>query len=420
MIRAERLPLRGWLLAEAVSLVGTRISMLAIPWFVLTTTGSAAKTGLAAAVEITPLVVMKALGGPLVDRYGARRVAITCDVASFVVVAAVPLLHGAGLLHFWGLLVLVALAGGLRGPGDGAKQAMVPALTAAAGVPLERVTGLHGAVERGASMVGAALAGGLIAWIGAASTLYLDAASFLVAAALIAGATARLPGSSAARPDAERDPAPYLVQLRDGWNFLRRDPVLLGLSLMVATTNLLDLAFSGVLMPVWAERHAGPEAIGLLLAAWSAAAALSALGAARWGHRIPRFATYVIAFAIAGLPRFAVLAFESPRWLLVAVFVLGGFASGFLNPILGAVIYERIPPELTGRVVSLNAAMCWSLMPFGGLLGGLLVAGAGLAPALLVTGTAYLLATLAPLVVPSFRDFDQRPVAPDNESVAIR
>ena len=67
----------GWLTAQAISLLGTRVSMLAIPWLVLTTTGSATQTGLVAAVELTPLVVFKAVGGPLVDRLGPRRVALT-------------------------------------------------------------------------------------------------------------------------------------------------------------------------------------------------------------------------------------------------------------------------------------------------------------------------------------------------------
>ena len=50
---------------------------------------------------------------------------------------------------------------------------------------------------------------------------------------------------------------------------------------------------------------------------------------------------------------------------------------------LGAVLFERIPPGLTGRVTALEGAVCWSLLPFGGLLGGLVVDQAGLTPALL-------------------------------------
>ena len=78
-------------------------------------------------------------------------------------VGAIPLLHEAGWLPFPVFLLLVALAGALRGPGDAAKAALTPAVVAAAGVPMERATGLHSTVERTAGLLGAAAAGGLVA-----------------------------------------------------------------------------------------------------------------------------------------------------------------------------------------------------------------------------------------------------------------
>src|SRR4051794_27869912 len=180
-----RRPLYGWLAAEGVSLVGTRVSMVALPFFVLTTTGSPEKTGLVAVAEMLPLVVLKVLGGPVIDRVGARRVAITCDWASLAVVGSIPLLHSAGLLSFPGFLGLVAVAGALRGPGDAAKHAMTPTLAVAAAVPMERVTGLSSTVERTASMLGAAVAGGLVAVVGPANALIVDALSFGVSALLL-------------------------------------------------------------------------------------------------------------------------------------------------------------------------------------------------------------------------------------------
>ncbi|WP_437740937.1 MFS transporter [Sorangium sp. So ce1504] len=123
---STRRPLYGWLIAEALSLTGTRISLIALPLFVLETTGSATRTGLVALAETLPLVLFKALGGPVIDRVGARRVAIGCDLASTLVVASIPLLYHAGLLGFPLLLALVAVASALRGPGDAAKQALVP------------------------------------------------------------------------------------------------------------------------------------------------------------------------------------------------------------------------------------------------------------------------------------------------------
>ena len=111
---SRRTPLVGWLTAEAVSLTGTRMSMVALPFLVLTTTGSATRTGLVALAEALPMVVLKVLGGPVIDRLGARRVGICCDLGSVVAVGAVPALHLAGLLAFPVLLALVAVAGALR------------------------------------------------------------------------------------------------------------------------------------------------------------------------------------------------------------------------------------------------------------------------------------------------------------------
>jgi MFS family permease len=411
----SRSPLIGALVAEGTSFVGTRVSMIAIPWFVLSTTGSATQTGLVAAAEITPLVLFKALGGPLLDRIGPRRVTLACDLLSAFVVAAIPLLHALGMLSFATLLVLVAVAGSLRGPGDAGKATMSPEIARVAGFSLERVSGLAAAVERTSSMGGAALAGLLVATVGAANALYVDAASFLVSFVVFAIATRGL-GRPVPR-EVDLAPTSYVHELRQGWDFLRTEPVLVAICVMVAVTNLVDQAYTAVLAPVWAkESGAGVAVLGTLFAVMSGASVLGALTAARWGETLPRYRTYVIAFLICGAPRFVVMALESPLWAVFAVTFVAGVASGFLNPILGAVILERIPAPLLGRVSSLNTAICWSLMPLGGVLGGLAVAGLGLSPALLVAGAAYFVTTMAPTRVPSFRRMDRTPA---EESVRV-
>ncbi|MDA0183971.1 MFS transporter [Solirubrobacter phytolaccae] len=402
---SPRRSLYGWLAAEGVSLAGTRVSMVALPFFVLTTTGSPEKTGLVAVAELLPLVVLKVLGGPVIDRVGARRVALVCDGGSVLVVGAVPLLHDAGVLSFPALLALVAVAGALRGPGDAAKHSLIPTLSATAAVPMERVTGLSSTVERTASMLGAVLAGALVAVAGPANALLVDAASFGVSALLLAWA---LPAGTRGLGE-EDDGEPYLERLRAGWRFLRGDRVLVAITVMVALTNLLDLAWSAVLVPVWGvERGGGAGAVGALFATFAGASALGSLLAAAYAERLSRHVTYLVCFLVAGLPRFAVLAFDAPLPGVLAVAVVAGFASGFLNPILGAVIYERVPAPLVGRVSSLSTAACFALMPLGGLVGGFLVAGAGLSTAMLVCGVAYFAVTMLPAIDPRWRELDVR------------
>ena len=271
---------------------------------------------------------------------------------------------------------------------------------------MERVTGLAGAVERLASTFGYAAAGLLVAAIGPTQALMIDAGSFAVSALLIAltAPHRRVPG------DEEPDDAPYLTQLREGWQFLRGDRILVAITSMVAVTNLLDMAYMSVFVPVWAKETGGGAAvIGLLFATFSAAAVLGSVVAATIAERLPRHTTYLVAFLLVGAPRFLVLALDLPIAAVLAVAVVGGFSTGFINPILGAVIFERIPAPLVGRVTSLSDSLCWALIPFGGVAGGLTVAAVGLAPALAVFGAAYFAATMLPALLPQWREIDRRP-----------
>jgi MFS family permease len=419
---SRRTPLWGFLAAQAVSISGTRLSMIAIPWFVLTSTGSATQTGVVAFAEMAPLVLLQFLAGPFIDRLGARRVALVCDWCSALVVGTIPLLHELGLLTFPALIGLVAVAGAFRGPGDAAHHAMLPLLVEHAHLPTERVTGLTGAVERTASLAGAALAGALVAAVGGADALVVDAGSFALSAVIL-GLTTR--GLAPARKEPEADAhevaSSYARELRDGWSFMRRDPVLMGIGVMVAVTNLLDQAWSVVLVPVWAKESGyGVGAVGLLAATFGASAVVGSVLAAAWAERLPRYRVYLVCFIVGGVPRFVMLATDQPLWAILAVAVVGGCASGFLNPVLGAVLFDRTPPDLMGRVTSMNIAMSWSLIPFGGILGGLAVGATGLAPALLLVGAAYLVTTLAPAVQPRWKEMDVRPAREDADTTSAR
>ena len=124
---------------------------------------------------------------------------------------------------------------------------------------------------------------------------------------------------------------------------------------------------------------------------------------------MPRFAMYVGCYIVCGVPRWIALALGWRLGVVVAVVLVAGLASGFLNPILGAIQFERIPEALMGRVSAMSLAASWSLMPLGGLVAGFAVGALGLVPALLAFGAAYFVTTMAPLVSPSWRSIDGGP-----------
>jgi MFS family permease len=158
---------------------------------------------------------------------------------------------------------------------------------------------------------------------------------------------------------------------------------------MVGITNLLDAAFATVLMPVWAkESGQGPSAIGLSSSVMGIGAVGGSLIAAAVAHRLRRRPVFFAGFLLAGAPRFLVLAADVPMWTVLTVFAVAGFGAGFLNPILAALTFERVPRPLLGRVNALGDSVAWSGIPLGGMTAGAAVAAFGLLPALLTAGAA--------------------------------
>lgn len=402
-------PLGGVLAAMAVSLTGTRVSAVALPWFVLVTTGSAAQTGLVAFCEMTPYVVVKAFTGPLVDRIGPRAISWTTDLASATAAAAVPVLHALNLLSFPFLLILVALIGAARGPGDLAKEVMVPEAAERGRVPLERATGLTGVTERLASTIGPAAGGSLVALLGPLTGLVVNAGCFALGSVIIGLALPRGMGHASQEIPSQAGMGPgYWRRFGEGFTFLRSQPLLLTVIVMVAITNLLDAAFAAVLMPVWArESGNGPTAIGLTGSVLGATAVGGSLIAAMAAHRLRRRVVFFTGFLLAGAPRFLILASHAPMGVVLAVFAASGFGAGFLNPVLGAILFERVPRRMLGRVSALGDSLAWAGIPLGGLIAGAAVASVGLVPVLLAGGLSYFLTTNLTGLRPEWREMDR-------------
>jgi MFS family permease len=397
--------------AEAISLFGSRMTFVALPWMVLVETGSATRTGVVAFVEMLPYVVACAAGGPLIDRIGPRRASIVMDVASVAAVGAIPLLYRAGGLGFGALVLLVGVAGLMRGLGDTAKGVVFPSVVERAGVDLTRATSLHDGLSRATTLVGAPLAGVLVAVTDAPTVLFIDAVSFGVAGFVVAVFVPR--AIAAPAPPTTDEPEPggsYFRQLRQGVAFVRRDRLVLAIMLMLFVTNLLDQAYGAVFVPVWAKDFFGsPVGMGLVSAGFAAGAVAGNIAYTILAPRLPRFAPFAIGFILGGAPRFITLAFDAPMWSILAVAVTAGLGIAAVNPILGAVCYERIPARLQARVLGLSRALAWAGIPLGGVLGGWLADTVGLRTVLLATGAVYLVATLLPFTARYWREMDRQP-----------
>jgi MFS family permease len=389
--------------ATILSTAGTRLSAIAIPWLVLTQTNSPVLTGLVGMAELLPYVIAKALMGPYIDKIGARRMAILGDLSSTLALLLVPLMFWAGILSIWLLIPTVAILGVMRAPADASKQSLVPVLVAKDNLPIERVTGIMGAADRLAGTVGAAGAGLLIAAFGPIAALVGNALAFAVSAIFV---SVGVPKEDKAKP---KSSGSYRADFSAGWAVLRSDPVLRALVIMIAVTNLFDQAYAVLLLPVWVRSNGLDVSwVGYLLAAFSASSILGAITAASIGHKLWRLPIYIFGFLCAGPIAMFPFGFGLPVEVIFGLLLISGFGAGFLNPIVGAIMFESIPKDKVGRVISLIGATTMILMPFGGLYAGFLVDQVGIIVAIFVTGTLYGIAALAPLAVPPFRQMSSK------------
>jgi MFS family permease len=403
-----RTPLLALYGTTFISVTGDAMAAIAIPWFVLQTTGSATQTGITAFFGIVPIIIGMLFGGTLVDRIGYKRVSVFADVASGLTMLLIPILYYTVGLAFWQLLALVFLGNLLDAPGRSAKRAMLPELTQAAGLDIDRTSAWMNSVSRATAMIGAPIAGLLIAVIGAPAVLLLDALTFFISAVgLQLFISARL-----VEDKLKTKPAPYWQELKEGFLFVRQDALVMTFVVVIMITNSIDTAMFAVTMPIYAQTVFGKEngALyqGVMVSVFGGSALVGTLVYSWLGRRVSRHTLFQIGFFQTGLKLFF-FATMPPFGLLLAAMGIGGVLAGPLNPIIDSVMYERTPRALRARVFGLLSAGVLVAMPFGALMAGVLDEQVGLKSTLILYGIVYVVATLPLFFASSVRTMDESP-----------
>ena len=390
-MKFPKTPIAALVAAEIVSILGSRMTYLALPWFVLVTTGSATKMSLVLAVEILPMAILGIPSGVLVERLGARTTMLVCDAARAPLLIALPILHAAGILHFSLLLALVFLLGCFMAPYFAAQRVILPELV---GEDETTIAQANSVIEGGtafAGLAGPALAGILIPVIGAPNVLYVDGATYIISFLLVAGFVPRR------KPVAAGATRHGVLA---GIRFLLRDRLLGPLSGTVIVLNFLGAALSATL-PYYAyhEFSGDSKVAGLFFTAMGAGALLGSIGAVLVVKRLAPL-------KLAGL---AIVAMTLPLWLLpldlpaagvmAVLFCAMLFAPLVNGPVIG-VITARTPVDLRPKMMTALITVSTLTAPLGFLVAGQLLEPWGVlhvfaAVAVGMTATALVFAAIA-------------------------
>jgi MFS family permease len=369
--------------------LGHRAEYVTFAWIVWEQAQDPLVLGYLGLAQGVPLVVLQLFGGVLADRTSRLRLLIGTQVLTTATLAIALALTVLDLVRVPHLLALAALTSSCRAFEEPSRMALLPHI-----VSRER---LSNAIALGAipwqagRMIGPSVTGLLIAGFGGAVGFALAAAAS--AAALVLYRLLEVRGETPAG-DGQR----VLRQLIEGLRFVGGHAVFAGLICLALFNALFGLSYI-TLLPIYADWYfrAGSAGYGLLNAAHGVGALAGTLTIATIAHRIRRpGSTLLLAAAGMGL---ALMAFSQSPAMGVALplLVVVGFTNTFYLTQVSTFLQAHVPDRLRGRVMSIYA-LCWNLLPLGGLIGGTLAAAVDARFAVLVGGAMVAVTALLMLV----------------------
>lgn len=336
------------LLAEVISATGSHMTLLALPWLVLQTTGSPTRMSLVVAADVAPVVLFSVPLGALAGRLGVRRAMLVSDLIRALIIAAIALLHATGALSFSLLVGLVFLHGTLWAPYYACQGALLPLLLGDESRELTRGFALFQSSARLTYFIGPAVGGLLIASLGPLTVLWFDAATYLVAFGLLhLSLPSRLfAGTTAAD--------------RSAWA---------GLHMLIANRLLRSWTAAGALsqmayqtlviaLPLLAFAHYAENAAvaGILVGGWGAGALLGSLATLRVPSTWPPLIVGLTAWLVQALVLWLLL-IPLPVAAAVATLVLSGLANGLRVPPLRTIITRRITTSMRVQVLAAETSL---------------------------------------------------------------
>jgi predicted MFS family arabinose efflux permease len=367
--------IRALLTAEVVSTTGAQMTWVALPWFVLVTTGSATRMSLVMGAELLGLALLGLPGGRVLGRLGARRTMILCDAARAPLMLVIPVLHWSGGLTFAVLAVVAFALGAFSAPYFAAQKVIVPELLGEDEEPVTDANALFQAANRTTILLGPVLAGVLIGVIGATSVLVVDAATYIVSVFLVTVFVPR-------RPAVEQ--APEHRQIRAGLRFLAHDPLL---RVWWPAFALGDAAWTAffVTLPVLVLERFGhdPALVGWLIASFGIGALIGNAISFRYLTRRFDGLTIFTTFIVVQVVPLWLLWLPVPAAALSAAIVVSGIGNGLVNPSLHAISTLRVPPPMRATVMT-TVMTVWALVnPLGLFVAGPVLDAVGTTPVLI-------------------------------------
>ena len=359
----ESAPYRALFSGQLVSLLGTQLTIVALPFQVYILTHSSLAVGLIGLVQLGPTLLFTLYGGTLADALDRRRVLFMTQLLLLTITVALAVISLLRRPAIWLLYLLAALLAGLAGIDGPARGAMTRNLVRRELFPA--TAALNSLMRQTGAVVGPALAGIIISRFNLSLAYWLDAITY--GAALLT--VALLPP----QPPQGRGRVAGWTSFREGIHYLRGRPVVQGV--LLTDINAMVFGMPRALFPALGLTvfRSGAQAVGLLFAAPAVGALVGAAGSG-WVGRITRPGRAVL--LMVGLWGIAITIFGLSTWLPAALLMLAfaGWADTISEVLRSSMLQLSTPDHLRGRITAVWLAQANSSPRLGDVESGLVAA----------------------------------------------
>jgi MFS family permease len=392
---------RLYYLGQLFSLAGTWMQGLALSWLVYKLTHSAEMLGLVSFCGMAPVLLFGIFGGYLVDRINRRKLLIITQTLSMLQASLLAFLTLTGQIEIWQIFVLATLLGAINAVDMPCRQSYVVDLVGKQDVV--NAVGLSASMYHGSRVMGPAIAGLLVGWIGEGPCFVINALSFL---SLLAALLAIKPSEMRV----EKREKPHAEQFFDAFHFARQNSSVRNVLALSAFSCFFGMQYTTLLPLVVGEvLHREVASLGMLTATAGVGALIAALSIARWGSKKILLPGVGVANLTAGL---ALIIFSQTNNLVLSGIVI--LVMGFCNTTAGAgtnsLLQITVPDNLRGRMMSIYTTTAVGFMSLGSLFAGFMAHQWGAPLTLLLAGLICAIAASVYLIL----------TIKDNQSLAVQ
>jgi MFS family permease len=390
--------------ANALSGLSNAIAIITVPWLIFERTGSATQAGIVVALSAIPGIFISPFVGALIDHYGRKRVSIGSDLMSALSVMLFPIWDSLFGLTFATIATFAILGAAFDPAGYTARKSLIPDVAKASNTSMDKLNSWHEAVFSGGWALGPAIGAIAISLVGAANSMWIVFAAFILAIILIS--MLHVGDLGLEHREEINDQEKFWTSTLRGLQVLKSDKAMYYLTISIVFLAMVYLPTESIVLPKYFSDIEDPRGLGYVLSSMAAGGIASTLAYPKLVKHFKKRSIVIGALAATSIAMIP-MTFFPPLGLFVLSGFLLGLGWGPMNPLMNSMVQQRVAPHIQGRVFGVQTSLFYASGPIGMFVTGVSVDAFGVRPVYIAAVSILIVFQLFIMLLPDLHDLDR-------------